>query len=356
MATKRPSNVCSSMYSFSEDSDCSDEDSNMNHRQPLKDSKRARYQSSVRERNSKVRRLQHVSSSCDENAPITHGDNYGAGNEKEGTHYKKQACNSRNAILARENRLKKKLYLDGLEGQVSTLKTQNRKMKITLGTQASYITDLESELNYLRSILANSKEITLLLNAVHVRTGLPVSTSLQNNNCDFVSKGTGPVSAKTMPIARKTAWSYENAHEDLMPVNEQRDIPTPPTSVCSAASPSYDVDSPMSPFNLDVTSYFSDDDLPIALNDVGLSPYTSIDDLMSNQTLPRIDENPSESVKNTENAFLDHNYSSKLFTEIAEPETSHFGVCLHISNKKVSLEFCSQCNKKATTNWEASEC
>lgn len=355
MATKRPSNVSSSMYSFSEGSDCSDEDSNMNRRQPLKDSKRARYQSSVRERNSKVRRLQHVSSSCDENAPITH-DKYGAGNEKEGTHYKKQACNSRNAILARENRLKKKLYLDDLEGQISSLKTQNRKMKITLGTQSSYITDMESELNYLRSVLANSKEISLLLNTVHSRTGLPVSTSLKNNNCDFVSEGRNQISAKRMPIARKTAWSYENTHDDIMPGNEQRDIPTPPTSVCSAASPSYDVDSPMSPFNLDVTSYFSDDDLPIALNDVGLSPYMSVDDLMSNEPLPRIDEHPTESAKSAKNAFLDHNYSSKLFTETVEPKTGHFGVCLHISNKKVSLEFCSQCNKKATANWESAAC
>ncbi|KAL1516158.1 hypothetical protein ABEB36_000077 [Hypothenemus hampei] len=95
-------------------------------------------------------------------------------------------CFSKNALMARENRLKKKIYITSLESQVTSLKVENKKMSQTIDSQTNTINQLKREVRYLKSIIANSDGIGKLLKAINSSTGMHVTTSLnrtgkQNN-------------------------------------------------------------------------------------------------------------------------------------------------------------------------------
>lgn len=76
------------------------------------------------------------------------------------------SCMSKNAIAARENRLKKKLYLDKLERSVRSLSTENTVLKRRSEEMAVRIEDLTEEVSYLRSVLSNVDEISALVRGI----------------------------------------------------------------------------------------------------------------------------------------------------------------------------------------------
>lgn len=93
------------------------------------------------------------------------------------------SCMSKNAIAARENRIKKKLYVKKLERSLRALSTENATLKKRSVEMSREIEDLRDEVQYLRSVLCNVDEIsTLVRNIRSVRPS--VATSLSDDLAD----------------------------------------------------------------------------------------------------------------------------------------------------------------------------
>jgi len=75
---------------------------------------------------------------------------------------------SKNAILARENREKKKRYVCGLEKTVRDLSVRNKKLVQGCTTMRNTIANLRHEVNYLRGVLENQSELARLLKHIPV--------------------------------------------------------------------------------------------------------------------------------------------------------------------------------------------
>ena len=89
--------------------------------------------------------------------------------------------NKRNAIAARENRQKKKKYVEGLENDVTKLKEENKTLKTRNESMTTMIRKLSDEVKYLRSVLANESTISLLLKSVASTPGISLSSSLMQS-------------------------------------------------------------------------------------------------------------------------------------------------------------------------------
>ncbi|XP_050030996.1 uncharacterized protein [Dermacentor andersoni] len=89
------------------------------------------------------------------------------------------SCMSKNAIAARENRIKKKLYVNKLERSVRHLSTENATLMKRTTDMSREIEELSEEVQYLRSVLCNVDEISALVRSVRsVRPSL--ATNLKN--------------------------------------------------------------------------------------------------------------------------------------------------------------------------------
>lgn len=90
--------------------------------------------------------------------------------------------NRKNAIAARENRQKKKKYVEGLENDVAKLKEENKTLKTRNESMTIMIRKLSDEVKYLRSVLANESTISLLLKSVASTPGISLSSSLMQSS------------------------------------------------------------------------------------------------------------------------------------------------------------------------------
>ena len=84
----------------------------------------------------------------------------------------------KNAIYARENRQRKKKYVNGLEAEVSELKKENQELKKEAEEMHLKVSKLEEELAYTRNVLANESTIALLIKSVAATPGISLSSSL----------------------------------------------------------------------------------------------------------------------------------------------------------------------------------
>lgn len=87
--------------------------------------------------------------------------------------------NRRNAEAARQNRLKKKKYVEGLEKDCSSLKTENVVLKAKCHEYQSKCQRLQSEVTYLRSVLANDSALADLLQHIPDAPKVMLSSSFR---------------------------------------------------------------------------------------------------------------------------------------------------------------------------------
>ncbi|XP_070550888.1 cyclic AMP-dependent transcription factor ATF-6 alpha-like [Ptychodera flava] len=90
--------------------------------------------------------------------------------------------NRKNAIAARENRQKKKRYLEGLESENCKLSAENRTLKSESGELKRRIESLEEEVMYLKSVLAHQSTLSKLLKNIG-KTDLNLTTSFAVRDC-----------------------------------------------------------------------------------------------------------------------------------------------------------------------------
>lgn len=84
----------------------------------------------------------------------------------------------KNAIAARENRKKKKKYIQGLEDEAVKLRQENACLRNKGVEQQKTIEELAEEVSYLKSVISNQSTISLLLKNIVKTPGISFSSSL----------------------------------------------------------------------------------------------------------------------------------------------------------------------------------
>ena len=90
--------------------------------------------------------------------------------------------NRKNAIAARENRLKKKKYIEGLEKENKTLSTDNAQLIKDNNEMKERVSSLEAEIDYLKSVLYNQSTLSGLLKKLGPDSQVRLSSSFSGRN------------------------------------------------------------------------------------------------------------------------------------------------------------------------------
>ncbi|XP_031574687.1 uncharacterized protein LOC116308415 [Actinia tenebrosa] len=85
--------------------------------------------------------------------------------------------NKKNAIAARENRLKKKKYIESIEIENGELKQENAVLKAKDIKQSKAVEKLENEVAYLKNVIANQSTLSALLKSVVSTPGISFTSS-----------------------------------------------------------------------------------------------------------------------------------------------------------------------------------
>lgn len=216
---------------------------------------------------------------------------------------------NRNALLARENRKRKKEMMDSLEKTVNDLQNQNKKLIKMVKSRDSHTCKLEQEIRYLKSVITNRTEI------VSVLKSLP----------KFPPKSTDPKEGKN---ARSTGSE---------------------TASCASLEDNGSVKAMNDPFMPTIFDDFLSSDLEVATewDEILRNPFTASTDFSD---IPKLEDigllSPASSPLSE--ISTEHNYFER--SSLMNNDTGA-GVCVHINSGRVSLEFCSTCHYNATNTW-----
>ncbi|XP_054011882.1 uncharacterized protein LOC128894257 isoform X1 [Hylaeus anthracinus] len=323
---------------------------------------------------------------------------------KRGRGCSKRPCLNKNALMARENRQKKKAYLEKVESMLSFYQKENKNLTDVIRKQSIDIKRLTGEVAYLRNVLKNNTNISLLLKTIN--NGLRKINTLQKNS--FHPHHVSQCSNESETQCKCTCYTDSKEkvlhpqNSNIFINNDNNDILTKHSISESQSSKSYvnnknqiicknhNIDK-IFPLSLDSDHTYAISETSIAdvknsLNDKEtINTITSTTDLFSGDTYVN-DENEFDCLlpvtqgdlsnvdekKDNDPIGIDFdqlssfnmdifedlpkcdemmdsveslNDTSNLFTE---EETSHSpdntGICLHVNSDKVSLEFCSICH------------
>lgn len=272
---------------------------------------------------------------------------------------------NRNAIMARENRRKKKEHMEVLQQTVEHTQNENKKLKKMLSIRNSTISKLTQESLYLRSILANKTEIMSLLRSIQGNRTPITSSALsfvadhdcQQNSIPTTrrisnsSSGCSPASSSMSPSSyieddkeNGTVWAtYSDpflssfTEQNLFNFTDlELDSHTDFTATESTSSYEQNIDDFQWENLLNEPTFKTND-----LNPLNISDLRDIDDSEILST------NSSNTVKN------EHNYFNNPITQnkVAEKTDNAPGICLHVSSGRVSLEFCATCHINSQNAW-----
>ena len=184
---------------------------------------------------------------------------------------KRDKAMNKNAIMARENRQKKKQYIQNLERNCEKARTENFALKASLESKDKQMKSMAKEIEYLRSVIANETGLSALLKNIQNTSGLNFITSFGQNEGE----------SSQVNGSKRSADSVDSSSQGEQ-VKKKRKT------------------SARSEINNGASTTFEGPPTPCA------SP---------------------------------------------EPKTSG-GVCLHVSNNNVSLEFCASCATSASEVWK----
>lgn len=238
---------------------------------------------------------------------------------------------NRNALMARENRRRHKEHLERLENENSGLKRQNDMLKEKLKAKDTLLFKLQHEYKYLKSIIANKTQILDILKSIS-KTDIPMTSSLSNYKTveiqprKHLSSAVSSSSTDTAPSS-----GYDS------PTLSEKSGTTDLDDLFKDAFDSHNFTFTDYEMNANALATDAWDTDPIFSDLPNTNNITEIDELLQYDA----PETP-ESVNEVLDVQNEHSYSET----IADP-----GVCVHISNKKVSIEFCAHCHNNATSGW-----
>uniref|UniRef100_A0A1B6CKR6 BZIP domain-containing protein n=1 Tax=Clastoptera arizonana TaxID=38151 RepID=A0A1B6CKR6_9HEMI len=240
----------------------------------------------------------------------------------ENTYVSKNKAMSKNALNAKLNRLKHKQYLMQLHNELEVLKKENTTLKSCSNYKSEMIHSLNNEVQYLKNIIANSTELGSILRNVCHKTNLEIISPL--NKGDFMSH-----SVKSKLDAHLNMFDDDSETNGLISGIYQYSLPPSPDNFSIS-------DLPQTPFlnsfeDPFICKYSND-----SFSDINFN-LLEMDALAQNEDLALIS---NEEMNSWEKSPL----------ECDIPDFQDVGVCLHLSKKKVSLEFCSSCNQSSTSS------
>ncbi|ESP02825.1 hypothetical protein LOTGIDRAFT_156773 [Lottia gigantea] len=208
---------------------------------------------------------------------------------------------SKNAIAARENRLKKKQYLAHLEKTVKKLSVENKSLKTAELLKDGEISKLKTEVKYLSNVLANQSTLSSLIQNIKKTPGVkfkyPIDENLLVSNEDRMKTiiNTGDKNNNSKDVVLKGVLKRKSSNESE---SDLIDLP------CKSRR-----------FTRSVSS-----------------------------------NHAMENCEGEDNSLSVHNSSSEH--QNIEPSG---GICLHVSGQEVSLEFCAQCNLKSCSKFVSTD-
>ncbi|KXJ82345.1 hypothetical protein RP20_CCG014223 [Aedes albopictus] len=242
---------------------------------------------------------------------------------------------NRNALLARENRRRKKEHVESLEREVDELKESNGKIRKALRKKSKLVEQLTRERNYLKSVIANRTGIMAVLKSVQ-RTGLPMTSS--------------GLSYVTGPMARRIGSSSDEGlgaspHSIL---TDEEDKFNPHNGTVHPEEDPF-----LASFLIESESFLPD--LGLSGQEVSFeeefSRLPDVDELLS--TMAGSGERSSssgEQVITTEHNYFEHSNHNSL--ESGSGAAAAAGVCVHIvPGGRVSVEFCASCALSSQRAW-----
>lgn len=273
---------------------------------------------------------------------------------------------NRNAIMARENRRKKKEQMEILQASVEKTELENRKLKKMLRNQNNQISKLTHESAYLRSILANKTEILSLLKCIQGNR-TPITSSALNfvtyndykrnddavhSTFDMNSCGGSTHSGKS-PISSSSITS--NIDDDKENGNVMTKSKDPFLSMLfdtnNFISTDFDSIQDSSPYNQCSSTDFQWENL---LNEPTSTAYKTADSF-SITDIHDMDDNEILSTNSSSHTVnIEHNYFNDTITnnKVADAKIENTpGICLHVASGRVSLEFCATCHINSQNAW-----
>lgn len=244
---------------------------------------------------------------------IANVSNQGQGIQRRPTRVPNMKIQNRNALLARENRKRKKEMMD-------TLEKQNKKLLKMMKFKDSQTLKLEQEVRYLKAVIANRTEIMSVLNGLKSMPAKPTTEIKKESK------------------VKKETPSMHGAASD--------------TASCETFDDNGSVKAMDDPFLPVITDDFLFTDLEVNTewNEILRNPFNSSTDFSEIQKLDEIELLSPASSPMSE-ISTEHNYFER--TSLMSNE-SGAGVCVHINSGRVSLEFCSTCHYNSTNSWIAS--
>lgn len=239
--------------------------------------------------------------------------------------------NNRNALMARENRRRHKEHQERLERENAILQKENEKLKAHLKTKDRQISSLQYEYKYLKSVIANKTQIVEILKSAQ-SSRLPLTSSLENFRTSSDPSNTiREMSPTTSTASTETATSgYQS------PASGTSENSSGTTELDALFHEAFQLN------NFSVTDYEMD------ANALATDPKWTSDPIFSDipdaaeldvDHFLNFDEKPTIAATQAPRVRNEHSYSEN----IEDP-----GVCVHISNNKVSIEFCAKCHKTAS--------
>ncbi|XP_026668177.1 uncharacterized protein LOC108623544 isoform X1 [Ceratina calcarata] len=330
--------------------------------------------------------------------PATIENEISAEPRKRGRGPSKRPCLNRNALMARENRLKKKAYLEKIENKLSFYQQENKNLVNLIRKQGIHIKQLSGEVAYLRSVLYNNTSITALLKTIN--EGLqkintqknsirpnhtsesPNKTIPQQNSCNpkeellnspnkdiFIANDNSnsfmehninesqssesyddsrkQFTCKNLDISKISSCFLDYDHTYTVSKNPAVDIKNnlpnkDKTNTITSTTSSVSEDSYMdNAKELDPLLPIAEADLP---NEERKESDIAMDfDQLSTFNMDIFDDLPKcEDIMTSVDGLND---PTNLFTEDDISQTlDNTGICLHVNSDKVSLEFCSICH------------
>lgn len=319
---------------------------------------------------------------------------------------------NRNALMARENRIKKKQHLESLEQDVDALKQENDALRQLLRKRSTMVCKLRDDRLYLKSIIANKTSIMSLLKTIQgnripitssamsfvtEESSLPAAAAAtassgyaQHDDEDYEADGRVMTNAAADPMLTTGLTTRIVSFTDFQEANHTFPIHHSHSSSSSGCSPasSSSGHSVCTEMALDTWESLLNDDF--GSDGAFFMPQLSDDDDDDAEDQPMEVEDgqraqpPPPATRNCQsNVSHEHNYSNNHIIKQTTVESSlssssdgqrqrrnhpassrgktgpstnavddQPGICLHLAGGRVSLEFCGSCHRHSMDAWD----
>lgn len=226
---------------------------------------------------------------------------------------------NRNAVMARENRLRKKQHVENLEREIARLKEQRERDQKALRKAGKQVRALTRERDHLKAVVANKSGIMAVLRAVRDGAGLPMTSSLSKYG---TTAKAGSSCDEGFGASPNPASEHNNGTEaDPVLIRDE--------------------------WLLNEESAFSFTDLGLSVEDGlfgGAADLLPADELLSGMGGAC---DADQQVITTEHNYFEHSNHTSL-----DSGSEQAGVCVHIvPGGRVSVEFCHSCAVSSRLAW-----